>query len=127
LKKNIQELSIDALATINLLRPVTFEWKKAIDNGMTGTQMGFLAQELEQVLPSMVVTRNDTIVPSLILDPATSEFVTKNDTVKGKKSVKYTELFPLFIKAVQEQQVLIEALTTELAAVNARIIALEGK
>jgi hypothetical protein len=111
-KKNIKDLSLNALTIINKLRPVTFEWKKVIDDGMKGTQMGFTAQELEKVLPSIVITKNDTVISVTTLDTASSKLVTKNETVKGCKSVKYNELFPIVIKAMQEQQKMIDSLFT---------------
>ena len=80
-KQNIQPLILTGLDVINKLKPVTFEWIKVEDDGMKGTQMGFIAQELEEVLPSMVVTAN-------------------ND--EQSKAVKYNELLPVLVKAIQE-------------------------
>jgi hypothetical protein len=109
-KKNIKDLSINALATIKKMRPVTFQWKKVIDGGMKGTQIGLIAQDLETLLPSMVITTNDTVISVTVKDTATSTLVTKNETVKGGKAVKYNELFPILIKAIQEQQKMIDSL-----------------
>lgn len=58
-KQNIQSLTVSALDIVNKLNPVTYEWKDVKDDDMKGTQMGFIAQELEQVLPTMVVTANN--------------------------------------------------------------------
>ena len=104
-KKNINDLSLNALDIIKQLRPVTFEWKKVIDGGMKGMQMGFTAQELEKILPSIVIT--DTLKST-----ATSTVTPTMDSVKTTKSVKYIELFPLFVKAMQEQQKMIDSLFT---------------
>jgi len=43
------------------LRPVTFEWKDAEQNGFhrPGTQKGFIAQEVEQVIPEWVGTNTE--------------------------------------------------------------------
>jgi hypothetical protein len=60
-------------------------------------QIGFIAQELEQVFPSMIDENTD-----------------------GFKTVKTSTLIPILVKAMQEQQALIEQLTT-------RLNALEGK
>lgn len=91
-KKNIETLSLNGLEIISQLHPVTFEWKNVLDDGMIGTQMGFIAQELEMVLPTMVITEND-----------------------GDKSkvVKYNELFPVLVKAIQEQQKIINKIEAE--------------
>ena len=105
-KKNIQDISLNALTIIDKLRPVTFEWKKAVDNGMKGTQMGFLAQEIETVLPSMIVLMHDTIKSK----------VTKQDSVTTiTKGIKYNELFSLFVSAMQQQQKMIDSLKADVA------------
>ena len=59
---------------------------------MKGTQMGFIAQELEKVFPSMVVTASNE---------------------EKSKAVKYNELFPVLVKAIQEQQQMIEKLKSD--------------
>jgi len=54
LKKNVQPLA-KSLATIVSLRPVSFEWRKPNEmERSAGTQVGFLAQDVEQVEPSWV-------------------------------------------------------------------------
>ena len=88
-KKNIQTIDLNGLDIISKLHPVTFEWIEVLDDGMRGKQMGFIAQEIEKVLPAMVVTENDAI---------------------QSKAVKYNELLPVFVKAMQEQQQMIEEL-----------------
>ncbi len=88
-KKNIETLSLNGIDILTKLRPVSFEWKEVLDDGMKGTQMGFIAQELERQLPSIVVTENNT------------------DKTKG---VKYIELLPILVKAMQDQQKEIEEL-----------------
>lgn len=91
-KSNIQKLNLNAIETITKLNPVTYNWTAVIDDGMKGTQMGFIAQEIEEILPNMVITKNDD---------------------EKSKSVKYLELFPILVKAIQEQQTQIELLKTE--------------
>ena len=85
-KKNIKPLNI-GLKEIQQLRPVIFEWKAPKDHGMEGHQIGFVAQEVEKVLPSVVVTEN-------------------ND--EKTKGMKYTEIIPVLTKAIQELHYLIE-------------------
>jgi hypothetical protein len=70
-------------------------------------QLGVIAQELEQVFPSMIDESPDTDREGKDLGTTT-------------KSVKYSVFVPMLIKAIQEQQTLIENLTT-------RLNALEGK
>mgnify|MGYP001566911621 CR=1 FL=1 len=101
-KKDIQNLSLNSLDIINKLRPITFEWKLSLDSGMTGIQMGFLAQDIETVLPSTIVTMKDTIK---------SMITNKDSVIITTKGIKYNELFPLFVKAMQQQQKIIDTLT----------------
>jgi len=70
-------------------------------------QIGVIAQELEQVFPSMVEETLDRDADGNTLDTTT-------------KSVKYSVFVPVLIKAIQEQQALIESLTTRLAALEAK-------
>jgi len=95
LKRNVKELGFNGLNIINKLRPVTFEWKEAMDLGMEGTQMGFIAQELEEILPTMVLTGKD-----------------------GSKAVKYNEMLPILVKAIQEQQKIIDKQQSDMASMK---------
>jgi hypothetical protein len=54
LKKNIQSLGDGALGDLAKLRAVTFEWKEPGAHGPAGTQLGFIAQEVEKVRPDWV-------------------------------------------------------------------------
>jgi hypothetical protein len=56
LKKNVQPL-VGALDRLMQLHGVTFEWKDPAEHGdRTGTQRGFIAQEVEKVIPEWVGT-----------------------------------------------------------------------
>jgi Chaperone of endosialidase len=79
-KKNIEPLE-SGLREVEQLRPVTFEYKVPKDIGMEGQQIGFTAQDVEMVLPSVVVTE---------------------DNDEGTKEMKYSELIPVLTKAIQE-------------------------
>lgn len=99
-KENVKALAINSLDIIKQLRPVTFEWKEILDNGMKGTQMGFIAQDLEKILPTMVLTQDDAM---------------------QSKSVKYNELLPILVKAIQEQQKIIENQQKELDEIKSEL------
>src|SRR5205085_126939 len=74
----------NALDTILNLRGVTFDWKRDDYPGMNfsdGKQIGFLAQEVEKVLPELVTTDR-----------------------KGYKSVAYANVVPVLVEAVKTQQ-----------------------
>jgi len=100
LKENI----IDATPKLDKLNQV-----RVVNFNMIGSeqkQIGVIAQELEQVFPSMVEESPDQDAEG-------------NDLGTTTKSVKYSVFVPMLIKAMQEQQAIIESLT-------ARIEALEG-
>lgn len=94
LKKNIEPLSFSALDTVGKLEPVTFEWKQSADK-TNGKQYGFIAQEVAKILPDLVVTGKD-----------------KDQTL----SLKYEEIIPILVKAIQEQQAEIEDLKKNAAS-----------
>ena len=83
-KTDIIDLSFDAMEIVNQLRPVSFEWKEPQDIGMEGTQLGFIAQEVEEVLPEAVLTQ---------------------DNEEQTKGLKYNALIPVLTKAIQELEV----------------------
>jgi len=100
LKENIQD--IDAgLDAVMALKPRKFDWKAGKGKDIKGDR-GWIAQEFKQVFPDMVDEWRD---------PAP----------KGEEPYKSVraDLIPVLVKAMQEQQALIESLT-------ARIAALEG-
>lgn len=74
LKKNIQPLE-GSLGNVQKLRGVTYDWKS--DKG--GKQIGFIAQELEEVYPQLVSTDSD-----------------------GMKSVNYAQMTAVLLEAVKE-------------------------
>jgi hypothetical protein len=93
-KKDIQTLT-NALANIEKLRGVSYDWKQAEfpeKNFEAKHQIGLIAQELELVYPELVNTDAD-----------------------GYKSVDYSKLVAVLIEAVKEQQTQINALTSNLA------------
>jgi hypothetical protein len=89
LKKNIVDVKY-GLPAVLAMHPVQYNWKEGVDKG---TKIGFLAQELREVVPSVVV----------------------GDEAKETLAVNYTELIPLLVKAIQEQQQQIEVLKKKVA------------
>jgi hypothetical protein len=73
--------------------------------GDTTKQLGVVAQELETVFPAMVEE---------ILDKDAKG----NDLGTATKAVKYSVFVPMLIKAIQEQQAIIESLKARLDAAN---------
>ena len=79
------------------LRPVSYEWKR---NAGEGVKLGFIAQEVSPIISEVV---------------ATHEWRTNPETGKLEKiemdryGVSYTELIPVIIKGMQEQQEMLDA------------------
>jgi len=100
-KKNISDLPIDALQVIRELRAVMFNWKEPQDAGMEGSQLGFIAQEVEETLPDVVFTQ---------------------DNEEQTKGLKYNALIPVLTKAVQQLSEENDALRAEKDAQIAKLI-----
>lgn len=85
LKTNVETLT-GSLDAVKSLRGVSFDW---LENG--GSEVGVIAQEVEDVLPDVVNTNED-----------------------GIKSVKYGNMVAVLIEAMKEQQAQIDELKTQL-------------
>ena len=83
-KKNISSIE-GVLTKINQLRGVTYNWKDNTKD--TAQQIGFIAQEVEKVFPQLVKTDE-----------------------KGMKSVAYSNMVPVLLEAIKEQQQQIDEL-----------------
>lgn len=106
------------LSKILALKPRSYtmkvdEFKKRV-NLPSGDQIGFIAQELEEVLPELVKTRQTP------LDYTLEE---KKSGVKKEvftyKTVEAMGVIPVLVAAVQEQQALIESMRAEIDALKA--------
>lgn len=103
-KQNVKGLNT-GLNAIMQLKPVSFEWKDENIRLGTGTNLGFLAQELEQVLPDAVV---HVVTPQSEIENARA--AGKGEIPSDVYGVKYSEIIPVLVKAIQDQQVLINTL-----------------
>ena len=95
-KKNIRTVE-NALDKVKSLRGVYFNWNKdAFPDRNFGAQdeLGFIAQEVEKVVP---------------------EIVTKENTKDEYRSVKYDKLVALLVEAIKEQQKQIDSLKIEVS------------
>jgi hypothetical protein len=95
-KENITSLT-SGLSKIMKLNPVTYHWKDTCID-MHKPHLGFIAQELKNIVPEAVVTHEWNETPDG--EPEWKE--------TDKLGVNYSELIPLLTKALQEQQKLIE-------------------
>jgi hypothetical protein len=99
LKENIVDAT-QKLEKLNQVRVVNFNFI-----GDQQKQLGVIAQELEQVFPSMVEESVDRDEEG-------------NDLGTTTKSVKYSVFVPMLIKAIQEQQAIITQLQADVAALK---------
>lgn len=95
-KKNIKTVE-NALDKVKALRGVYFNWnQEAFPDKNFGTQdeLGFIAQEVEKVVP---------------------EIVTKENTKDEYRSVKYDKLVALLVEAIKDQQKQIDSLKIDVS------------
>jgi hypothetical protein len=89
-KNNVVSTS-KGLNEILQLNPVEFEWNedKIIDKGMEGIHLGFIAQEVANILPN-----------TILVEPNEEETL----------GIKYNELIPVLVNAIKELKAEIEVL-----------------
>ena len=120
LKENVTT-STAGLSFLNDLRPVTYNWKKKKDvpsdmttyyeegsddpcMGFGKTYHGFIAQEVKTALDNHTEVEN-------------GQHLWQQDA-DGTQRVAPSALVPMLVKAIQEQNALIEALTTRVATLE---------
>ena len=92
LKKYIKNIP-NALDKVSQINGVNFQWRKTDEevkqnvHSFEGKDVGVIAQELEKVLPEVVITRDN-----------------------GYKAVKYEKIIPLLIEAIKELQAEVQEL-----------------
>lgn len=118
LKENIRPLK-NGLSTILKLNPTTYNFRGNGEvNGLpltTRSHFGLIAQEVEEVLPGLVKVNRHRYKEEAEVqtgpDTPETELV---DKIMEYKTLNYTELIPVLIKAIQEQQEEINQLKDEL-------------
>ena len=95
LKENIQSM-IGGTSIVNQLNPVSFEWKSGV--GGTGTKYGFIAQEVQQVIPDIVSTDQS-----------------------GTTGIDTVSIIPFLVKSIKEQQETIEQLRAEIQFIKTEL------
>ncbi len=106
LKKNITDLPA-TLGKVMQLRPVEFDWLpgSGVKGAETaGRQTGLIAQEVEQVFPDAISLNK-----------------------KGNKTINYTHITVSMLKAIQDQQQIIEQLQQENSALREYIESIDQK
>ncbi len=95
-KENIRPIHY-GLNEVLKLNPVQFNWK---DRPFEGVKIGLIAQELNEVISEVVVSKE-----YVQKDENSTEWITKDADRLG---VYYSDLIPVLIKSIQEQQEMIE-------------------
>jgi hypothetical protein len=98
LKTNVKTLDY-GLKEVMKLKPVSFNWKGSQE--MANPKLGFLAQDIREVIKEVVVKGED-----------------------DSYGVYYSDLIPVLVNSIQEQQAIIEKFKSELALVNAELKAI---
>ena len=99
LKENVKDLDIGLSSVLNL-QPRFFDWKSGKGSD-TKNNVGFIAQEVEVVLPHSV-----------------TEWTNSQGDPTVYKAVSMESMIPVLVKAIQEQQSLIQSLKARLDAAN---------
>jgi hypothetical protein len=99
LKENIVEISSELTDSLINLKPVQYTYKtdKAEDKK---NHYGFIAQELEIVLPELVVTKPD---------------ISNSDKIKA---INYLEIIPLLVGKLQKMQTEIDNLKLQIQTIS---------
>jgi hypothetical protein len=113
-KRNIKDLNI-GLNLVTKLKPSQYNYK--IDSEDCPKMYGLIAQDLEESLTEVGVEKNSTWL--LQHEP-------NDDEKESDYSVDYLKLTPVLIKAIQEQQELIETQQTTINDLKSRVETLEG-
>ncbi|MEQ1734318.1 MAG: tail fiber domain-containing protein [Bacteroidia bacterium] len=103
LKTNITPVKF-GLNEVTKMNPVSYNWNKENIHRGEKLHLGFLAQELKELVPTVV-----------------------HEDEKGMLSVTYTELIPVLVNAIKEQQQQIDVLKTKPNNENEKIKLLEDQ
>lgn len=105
-KQAIQPIGY-GMEQVKAMKPVSFEW---IDHPEQGRKLGFLAQDLQPIVPEVV---SDTEW----INDGKGHLTSKKAEALG---VYYSDLIPVLVKAIQEQQAQIEQLEQRIKALENR-------
>ena len=118
LKENIVEID-DGIATVKQLKPSYYNWKKGHgrDEYSDIKQDGFIAHEIQSVLPHLVMGTKDQVVTQAEFDAGTQPEESPVGT-PIYQSIDYQRITPILTAALKELIVEVETLKTEVAALK---------
>ena len=105
IKTDVQEVG-SVLEKVVQLRPLNY-----IKEGVVGREFGLIAHEAQAVFPDIVSGEKDAV---------------DEDGDMEIQGIDYAQLSTILVKAIQEQQAIIDEQKTALEALTARVSALEG-
>jgi len=114
LKTNILNTNY-GLKEILKLRPVSFHWKAELPN--ESAKIGFLAQDLQKIIPEVVVDKEWVYTSD---DRSTGHWQPTTNL-----GVRYSDLIPVTVSAIQEQQKLIDSMKIEIEELKKAILELK--
>jgi trimeric autotransporter adhesin len=122
LKSDVNNLN-GALTILNRLHPVSYFYNRK-DNSYIklpeNLQYGFIAQELEKVLPELVKVQKHPV--KTVNNANSNSSLPDEVTYKG---INYIGMIPLLTKGIQEQQLEIEMLKKEIELLKAEVAKLK--
>lgn len=127
LKSDIKPIP-SALTLINQLNPVSYVYNNSINSKLNlpkGLQYGFIAQEMESVMPNLVTSQ---VLP-MGSEGQGAELKTALDKREDFKfkGINYTNMIPVLTKGIIEQQSLIEDLQLKNKLLEERLMLLEKR
>ena len=106
LKRNIHNLDY-GLADLLRLKPVSFEWRLDMFN-LPGTQLGFIAQDVQEILPEVVRADNG-----------------EESRVENELSLNVNGILPVVVASVQELARENQSLKKELETLRSEMASLK--
>jgi hypothetical protein len=116
LKENVTDLRY-GLEEVKKLRPVSFYWRDRQDDGL---RIGLIAQEVQTVMSEVVASSENEIVEG-------SDGPEKTKKPAENLGIYYSSLVPVLVKAMQEQQGMIEQQAERIKELENRISELESR
>jgi hypothetical protein len=129
LKQDIADVT-SAMDILNKLQPKTYHYKQdgsyKLMNLPTGKRYGLIAQDVEQVLPEMVKVSTFEVGRASSLKADSNATASQPSQSIAFKALNYTELIPIIIKGMQEQEAENKALREENKDIKERLAKLEA-